>query len=127
MTSGVTMCMLFYPDRQAQLKNYYGYRITALVIGLFHDRGTEDIFDGGDSFSARKACPKMFWHSARRKLDQINRVKNVRELAVPSGNRLERLRDDRKGQLSIRINDQYRMWFQWEEGHARHVEITDYH
>lgn len=97
------------------------------VIESFNDRGTEDIFDGVDSSSARKACPKMFWHIARRKLDQINRVKNVGELAVLPGNRLERLRGDRNGQLSIRINDQYRICFQWEEGHASHVEITDYH
>ena len=49
------------------------------------------------------------------------------DLAVPPGNRLERLRGDRDGQHSIRINDQYRICFVWREGNAYEVEITDYH
>jgi len=64
---------------------------------------------------------------ARRKLDQINRVRELGELAAPPGNRLERLHDDRHGQHSIRINQQYRICFRWENGHAFEVEITDYH
>jgi len=64
---------------------------------------------------------------ARRKLDQINRVRELAELAVPPGNRLERLRGHRSGQYSIRINDQYRVCFHWETGYADDVEITDYH
>ena len=64
---------------------------------------------------------------ARRKLDQINRVSDIRELAVPPGNRLERLRGSRSGQYSIRINDQYRICFRWEAGYADEVEIADYH
>jgi proteic killer suppression protein len=60
-------------------------------------------------------------------LDQINRVRGLRELAVPPGNRLEALRGKRRGQHSIRINDQYRICFRWEVGHAHEVEITDYH
>jgi proteic killer suppression protein len=64
---------------------------------------------------------------ARRKLTQLNRVRDLRELAVPPGNRLEALRGDRAGQHSIRINDQYRVCFVWENGHADQVEITDYH
>jgi toxin HigB-1 len=60
-------------------------------------------------------------------LDQINRVGSLGELAVPPGNRLERLRGDRAGQHSIRINQQYRICFRWEDGHAFEVEITDYH
>ena len=63
---------------------------------------------------------------ARRKLDQVNRVRDVSELAVPPGNRLERLRGERQGQFSIRINDQYRICFKWEGEHATEVEITDY-
>ena len=60
-------------------------------------------------------------------LDQINRVRELRELAVPPGNRLERLKGNRSGQQSIRINDQYRICFRWENGYAYEAEITDYH
>jgi proteic killer suppression protein len=64
---------------------------------------------------------------ARRKLDQLNRVRDLQELAAPPGNRLERLRGDRQGQYSIRINDQYRVCFYWRSGDADEVEIADYH
>jgi proteic killer suppression protein len=93
----------------------------------FHDRGTEDVFDGRDSRSAKKTCPRELWRIARRKLDQINRVSALHHLAVPPGNRLEQLKRDRKGQYSIRINDQYRIYFHWKDGDAHEVEITDYH
>ena len=97
------------------------------VIASFRDRGTQDVFDGRDSRAARKVCPEPIWRIARRKLDQINRVTELLELSVPPRNRLERLKRDRKGQHSIRINDQYRVCFTWEDGHAHDVEITDYH
>jgi proteic killer suppression protein len=67
------------------------------------------------------------WPIARRKLDQLNRVRALAELAVPPGNRLERLRGDRAGQYSIRINEQYRVCFRWDNDYADEVEITDYH
>jgi proteic killer suppression protein len=67
------------------------------------------------------------WSVARRKLDQINRVRELRELAVPPGNRLERLKGNRPGQQSIRINDRYRICSRWENGYAYEIEITDYH
>jgi proteic killer suppression protein len=60
-------------------------------------------------------------------LDQLNRVRVLRELMIPPGNRLERLRGDRQGQHSIRINDQFRVCFRWEAGDAYEVEIADYH
>lgn len=85
------------------------------------------MFDGRETRAARRACPPGLWRVARRKLDQINRVGDLRELAVPPGNRLERLSGDRRGQHSIRINDQYRICFRWEAGFAEDVEITDYH
>jgi toxin HigB-1 len=97
------------------------------VIRSFRDQGTEDIFDGVDTSLARRACPRALWPVARRKLDQLNRVRDLAELAVPPGNRLERLRGRRKGQHSIRINEQYRICFHWEKGHADNVEVTDYH
>lgn len=63
----------------------------------------------------------------RRKLTQLNRVRDLRELAIPPGNRLERLSGNRRGQHSIRINQQYRICFQWGAGYANEVEVTDYH
>ncbi|HDO30067.1 MAG TPA: plasmid maintenance system killer protein [Desulfobacteraceae bacterium] len=97
------------------------------MIRTFRDTGTEDIFDGVASRSARKCCPNSLWPVAGRKMDQINRVRELNELNVPPGNRLERLKGDREKQFSIRINQQYRICFNWEEGHAYEVEITDYH
>ena len=98
-----------------------------LVIRSFRNRGTQDIFDGDDTPAARRACPRDLWQGAWRKLDQINRVRDLFELAVPPGNRLERLRGDRSGQYSIRISEQYRICFRGEAGHAYEAEITDYH
>jgi len=85
------------------------------------------LFLGLDSRRARQACPQSLWPVVRRKLDQLNRVKDLPELSIPPGNRLERLRGDRKGQHGIRINEQYRVCFRWEERDAYEVEVTDYH
>lgn len=97
------------------------------VIRSYADRATEDVFDGIDSKRARAICPRDLWGIARRKLTQLNRVRDLGELAVPPGNRLERLHGDRTGQWSIRINERYRVCFRWEGGHADDVEIADYH
>ena len=97
------------------------------MIRSFADVGTADIFDGRASPTARRACPPSLWPVARRKLDQVNRVRDLNALAVPPGNRLERLRGARAGQYSIRLNDQYRLCFRWEDGYADEVEIPDYH
>jgi toxin HigB-1 len=97
------------------------------MIRSFATAATEDIFDGRDSRRARAACPPALWAIARRKLTQLNRVRSVSDLRIPPGNRLEGLRGDRAGQFSIRINDQYRVCFQWEDEYADEVEVTDYH
>jgi toxin HigB-1 len=97
------------------------------VIRSFADQGTGDVFDGINSKEARAICPASVWNIAWRKLDQINRARDLSDLAVPPGNRLERLRGDRAGQHSIRINGQYRVCFSWKDGYADEVEITDYH
>jgi proteic killer suppression protein len=97
------------------------------MIASFKNNGTEDIFDGVDSKAARKCCPKSLWSVARRKMDQLNRVRELNELNIPPGNRLERLKGERKNQYSVRINQQYRICFVWKEGYAYEVEITDYH
>ncbi len=64
---------------------------------------------------------------ARRKLRQLDSALQLRDLAAPPGNRLEELHGDRKGQHSIRINDQWRLCFIWRDGNAYNVEIVDYH
>ncbi len=97
------------------------------MIRSFADDATEDLFNGVDSRRARQACPASLWPVARRKLTQLNRVRDLVELGVPPGNRLERLRGGRAGEYSIRINEQYRICFRWEDGHADDVEVTDYH
>lgn len=96
------------------------------VIRTFADDATEDLFNGVSSRRARAACPENPWAVVRRKLTQLNRVRDLRELAVPPGNRLEALRGERAGQHSIRINEQYRVCFRWESGHADEVEVTDH-
>jgi toxin HigB-1 len=96
-------------------------------ITSFADAGTEAIFDGKDTKAARKVCPVTLHQVARRKLDQLNAATSLGDLRFPPGNRLEALRGDRKGQHSIRINDQYRICFQWSDSGISEVEITDYH
>jgi len=97
------------------------------MIESFNDRATEDIFNGVNSKAARKSCPQKLWSLAARKLDQLDSVQALEELKVPPGNRLEALAGERKGQYSIRINDQYRICFLWGEQGPSRVEVTDYH
>src|SRR6056297_2265257 len=97
------------------------------MIVSFKDKATEDIFNGVSSKEARKSCPRTLWKVATRKLDQVDSVASLDELRVPPGNRLEALSRDRKGQHSIRINDQYRICFVWSDAGQQQVEITDYH
>ena len=97
------------------------------MIFNFRDQATEDIFNGKRSKNARRACPEALWRIAARKLDQLDSVQSLDELRVPPGNRLEALTGDRKGQFSIRINEQYRICFKWSESGPQDVEITDYH
>ncbi len=97
------------------------------MIISFKDQATEDIFNGVNSRMARKVCPQTLWRIASRKLDQIDSVRELDELKVPPGNRLERLFGDRKGKCSIRVNEQYRICFIWGDTGPSNVEITDYH
>jgi proteic killer suppression protein len=97
------------------------------MIVTFHNQGTEDVFNGVNSKAAKKICPEIVWRVARRKLDQLDSVARLDELRVPPGNRLEALSRDRKGQHSIRINDQYRLCFEWSSAGAANVEIVDDH
>jgi proteic killer suppression protein len=97
------------------------------MIASFKNKETEDIFDGHDSKNARKLCPRNLWQVARRKLDLLNAAVSIDDLKIPPGNRLEALKGDRRGQHSIRVNEQYRICFQWTAHGAADVEIVDYH
>lgn len=97
------------------------------MIVTFEGGGTEDVFDGRDTRRARRMCPHAIWRVARRKLDMLDSAVVLSDLAIPPGNRLERLTGDRSGQHSIRINDQYRICFVWTDTGPGEVEIADYH
>jgi proteic killer suppression protein len=97
------------------------------MIYSFKNTETEDVFNGKSTKAARKICPQNIWKIASRKLDRLDSVLKLDELLIPPGNRLETLSANRKGQHSIRINDQYRICFIWTEKGPKDVEITDYH
>jgi proteic killer suppression protein len=97
------------------------------MIVSFKDKGTEDVFNGENTKAARKTCPESLWKIAARKLDQLDSVTTLGELRIPPGNRLEALSGDRKGQHSIRLNEQYRICFVWTYSGPDKVEIVDYH
>jgi len=97
------------------------------VIAAFANPGTEDIFNGENTKAARKTCPETLWKIAARELDQLDSVTTLAELRVPPGNRLEALSGNRKGQHSIRINDQHRICFVWTNTGPDKVAIVDYH
>jgi proteic killer suppression protein len=97
------------------------------MIQSFRDRGTRDVFDATNSKAAAKTAPQGLWAGARRRLDQLNQAHILDDLRVPPGNRLEALKGDRKGQQCIRVNDQYRICFQWTEAGPAKVKIVDYH
>lgn len=93
------------------------------MIKTFADKATAAVF-------ARRPVGRLTTDGlpvARRKLDQLHQSTRLDDLRVPPGNQLEKLTQDRAGQYSIRINEQWRICFEWREGHAWAVEITDYH
>jgi toxin HigB-1 len=93
------------------------------LIRGFKDIDTERLWKEERS----RRFPANLRKTALRKLQMLNAAGAIADLAIPPGNRLERLRGDRKDQYSIRINDQYRVCFVWREGNAYEVEVTDYH
>lgn len=93
------------------------------MIRSFRDRETERVWHGQDS----RKYPRDIEERALRKMRQIDASLTLEDLRNPPGNRLERLRGDRTGQWSIRINGQWRICFRWNDGEALDVEIVDYH
>lgn len=93
------------------------------VIKTFADSHTRELFITGRS----KRLPPQIVRRARRKLEYVDLAERLDDLRVPPGNRLHKLVGDRKGQHAIAINDQWRICFQFVDGDAYDVEITDYH
>ena len=93
------------------------------MIKSFRDADTERLWKEERS----RRIPASLYNPALKKLQMLNAAAALTDLLVPPGNRLERLRGDREGQHSIRINDQYRICFEWRESNPFNVEITDYH
>jgi proteic killer suppression protein len=93
------------------------------VIKSFRDARTEAVFNG----ESRKGIQSDILAVARRKLRYLHAAVDLKDLRSPPGNRLEALTGDRRGQHSIRINDQFRICFVWTKDGAIDVEMTDYH
>jgi proteic killer suppression protein len=96
------------------------------VIATFADKVTADLFHGVDSAKVVK-LPQEVRKVGRRKLDMIRAAVKLDDLKVPPGNRLEALKAELAGYHSIRINNQWRIVFQWKDGAAHKVRIVDYH
>jgi toxin HigB-1 len=93
------------------------------MIKSFNDRKTELLYVTGKSSFFSSTMIKV----ALRKLDYLNAAGNINDLRIPPGNRLEKLKSDLEGKYSIRINDQFRIVFIFEQSNAYEVEIIDYH
>ena len=93
------------------------------MIKSFRDKESEEIFNR--QLSGK--LPQNIQRVARKKLVILDAALELNDLRIPPGNRLEALKGDRKGQHSIRINDQWRVCFRWSDGDVYDVEITDYH
>lgn len=93
------------------------------MIVSFRDADTEMLWQTGKS----RRIPANFRNTAWKKLAILNAAVQLDNLKVPPGNRLEALKGDRKGQHSVRINDQYRICFEWRDNSAHNVEIVNYH
>ena len=93
------------------------------MIKSFANKQTESIYQR----QIDKHLPKEMQQPALRKLRMLNNAKSIQDLRSPPGNRLEKLKGERAGQYSSRINDQWRVCFEWRDDNAYEVEITDYH
>ncbi len=108
-----------FPLDNDNASRYYAHE----MIRSFRDPETERLFRREGS----RRLPPSLQRTALRKLAMLDAAASLRDLRVPPGNRLERLKGNRRGQHSIRINDQWRLCFVWRDGDAHEVEIADYH
>lgn len=98
-----------------------------MSIKSFRNQATLDIYNGTSSRKARNVLPVELHDKARRRLDRLEKAECIEEVNKTPGYELKKLSGDREQQLSIRINDQYRICFYWVDNDAHAVEITDYH
>ena len=98
-----------------------------MAIRSFKNRGTEDINYGRYTKEALGILPRDLHRKAQIKLARLGSVTSMQDLQEIRGNRFEKLKGKRKGQYSIRINDRYRICFNWQNENALEVEIIDYH
>lgn len=96
------------------------------MIQSFADGTAADLFRERNTRAARR-IPRELWRGVQRKLRLIDAAARLDDLAVPAGNRLELLKGGQAGRHSIRVNEQYRVTFRWENGHAYDVRVEDYH
>ena len=96
------------------------------MIQSFSDETTADLFRERNTRAARR-IPRDLWRVVQRKLKLVDGAARLDDLAIPAGNRLERLKGQRTERYSIRVNDQYRLTFRWENGYAYEVCVEDYH
>lgn len=93
------------------------------MIKSFRDKEAERIWRGEVSTK----LPRSIQQVARRKLRMLNNAQSLEDLRVPPANRLEALKGDRRGEHSVRINQQWRVCFRWKDGHAHDIAVVDYH
>jgi proteic killer suppression protein len=96
------------------------------VIQSFGDEGSADLFRDRNTRAARR-IPRNLWRVVQRKLKVLDAAGRLDDLAIPAGNRLELLKGVQAGRHSIRVNEQYRVTFRWENGNAYEVRVEDYH
>ena len=96
------------------------------MIQSFRDETTVDLFRDRNTRAARQ-IPRDLWRTVQRKLKLLDGAARLDDLAIPAGNRLERLKGRQSARHGIRVNDQYRVTFRWENGHAYEVCVEDYH
>ena len=96
------------------------------MIESFGDQATKDVFLAKSTRESR-SVPQQLHANIRRKLEMVDAAAAITDLQAPPGNRLEKLRGDREGEWSIRVNEQYRITFTFEGGNAANVRCEDYH
>ena len=96
------------------------------MIQSFADETSAELFRERNTRAARR-IPRQLWRVVQRKLKLVDVAARLEDLAVPAGNRLELLKGDQAGRHSVRVNEQYRVTFRWENGHAHEVRVEDYH
>lgn len=96
------------------------------MLQSFRDKTTADLFRERNTRAARR-IPRELWRVVQRKLKLLDAAATLDDMLIPAGNRLQALKGEQAGRHSIRVNDQYRVTFRWESGHAYEVSVEDYH